>query len=186
MNAKSASKFSLSGLSIRRHIGVLILTIATIVVGIFFIFRLQVDLLPAITYPRIGLRADAPGISPEVAVEEITKPLEEALSATDGVVQVFSETREGRISVNLFFEPGQDIDQALNEATATLNRARDRLPDVVEEPRLFKFEPSQLPIYEFALDSDNLTPVELRVFADEEIERELGIIPGVASVNVSG
>ncbi len=186
MNSKSASKFSLSGLSIRRHIGVLMLTVATIVVGIFFIFRLQVDLLPAITYPRIGLRADAPGVSPEVAVEEITKPLEEALSATDGVVQVFSETREGRISVNLFFEPGEDIDQALNEATATLNRARDRLPDVVEEPRLFKFEPSQLPIYEFALDSDNLTPVELRVFADEEIERELGIIPGVASVNVSG
>ncbi|MEC4805290.1 MAG: efflux RND transporter permease subunit [Jaaginema sp. PMC 1079.18] len=186
MNSQTPSRFSLSGLSIRRHIAVLMLTIATIVVGIFCIFRLQVDLLPAITYPRIGLRADAPGVSPEVAVEEITKPLEEVMSATDGVAQVFSETREGRISINLFFAPGEDIDRALSEATATLNRARDRLPDVVEEPRLFKYEPSQLPIYEFALDSDNLDPVELRVFADEEIERELGIIPGVASVNVTG
>jgi hydrophobe/amphiphile efflux-1 (HAE1) family protein len=177
---------SLSALSIRRHIGVLMLTLAVIVVGIFFIFRLQVDLLPAITYPRIGLRADAPGVSPEVAVEEITKPLEEVLSATEGVVQVFSETREGRIRIDLFFEPGSDIDQALNEATTTLNRARDRLPDVVEEPRLFKFDPSQLPIYEFALNSASLQPVELRVFADEEIERELGVVSGVASVNVSG
>lgn len=177
---------SVSAIAIRRHIGVLMLTLAAIVVGVFFIFRLQVDLLPAITYPRIGLRLDAPGVSPDVAVEEITKPLEEALSATEGVVQVFSQTREGRISVDLFFEPGGNIDQALNDATASLNRARDRLPDVVEEPRLFKFDPSQLPVYEFALESTALTPAQLRIFAEEELNRELSVIPGVASVSVSG
>jgi CzcA family heavy metal efflux pump len=178
--------FSLSAIAIRRHIGILMLTLAVIVVGVFFIFRLQVDLLPAITYPRIGLRLDAPGVSPDVAVEEVTKPLEEALSATEGVVQVFSQTREGRISIDLFFEPGGDIDQALNDATASLNRVRDRLPEVVEEPRLFKFDPSQLPVYEFAIESTALTPVQLRIFAEEELNRELGVIPGVASVSVSG
>ncbi|MGK7877863.1 MAG: efflux RND transporter permease subunit [Xenococcaceae cyanobacterium] len=177
---------SLSAIAIRRHIGTLMLTLAVVVVGVFFIFRLQVDLLPSITYPRIGLRVDAPGVSPEVAVEEVTKPLEEALSATEGVVQVFSETREGRVRIDLFFEPGGDIDQALNDATATLNRSRDRLPDIVEEPRLFKFDPSQLPIYEFALESPSLQDVELRVFADDELNRELSIVAGVASVDVSG
>ncbi|MBD2579353.1 efflux RND transporter permease subunit [Oscillatoria sp. FACHB-1406] len=176
----------LSALSIRRHIGVLMLTLAVIVVGVFFIFRLQVDLLPAITYPRIGLRLDAPGVSPDVAVEEITKPLEEALSATEGVVQVYSQTREGRVSLDLFFQPGGDIDQALNDAAASLNRARSSLPDVVEEPRLFKVDPSQLPIYEFALESSSLTPTQLRIFAEEELARELGVIPGVASASVSG
>ncbi|MGK7926775.1 MAG: efflux RND transporter permease subunit, partial [Spirulina sp.] len=68
----------------------------------------------------------------------------------------------------------------------TLNRARDRLPDIVEEPRLFKFDPSQLPIYEFALESSLLSDVELRTFADEEFSRELGVIPGVSGVDVSG
>ncbi|MDY6782369.1 MAG: efflux RND transporter permease subunit [Cyanobacteriota bacterium] len=180
------TSLSLSAIAIRRHIGVLMLALAVIVVGVFFIFRLQVDLLPAIAYPRIGLRLDAPGVSPEVAVEEVTKPLEEALSATEGVVQVFSQTREGRISVDLFFEPGGNIDQALNDATASLNRVRDRLPDATEEPRLFKFDPSQLPVYEFALESAALTPVQLRIFAEEDLNRELSIIPGVASVSVSG
>lgn len=177
---------SISAIAIRRHIGTLMLAIALIVIGLFFISRLQVDLLPAITYPRIGLRAEATGISPQVAVEEVTKPLEEALSATEGVVQVFSQTREGRISIDLFFEPGGDIDQALNNATATLNRARDRIPDIVEEPRLFKFDPSQLPIYEFALESSLLSDVDLRTFADEEFSRELGVVPGVSGVDVSG
>ena len=185
MNAVSSST-SISTVAIRRHIGVLMLAVAVIVMGLFFITRLPVDLLPSITYPRIGLRLDAPGVSPEVAVDEITRPLEQGLAATEGVVQIYSQTREGRISVDLFFEPGGDIDQALNDATAALNRARDDLPDTVGEPRLFKFDPSQLPVYEMALTSTSLKDSDLRIFADEELARELTTLPGVASVDVSG
>lgn len=180
------SVFSLSGLAIRRHIATLMLTLAIMVLGVFAIFSLPVDLLPSITYPRIGVRLDAPGVSPEVAVDEITRPLEAALSATEGVVQVYSQTREGQISLDLFFEPGGDIDQALNDTTATFNRARNQLPDNLETPRLFKFDPSQLPVYEFAVTSPALSGPELRVFAEEELARELGVVPGVASVNVTG
>ncbi|HEY9837361.1 MAG TPA: efflux RND transporter permease subunit, partial [Vampirovibrionales bacterium] len=104
--------FSISATAIRQHIGTLALTTTAIVLGVFFLTSIQVDLLPAITYPRIGLRLDAPGISPEVAIEEITKPLEQALTTTEGVVQVYSQTREGRVSVDLFFEPGGDVDIA--------------------------------------------------------------------------
>lgn len=183
---QSSSKLSISAIAIRRHIGTLMLTLALIVVGIFFIFRLQIDLLPAITYPRIGLRLDAPGVSPDVAVEEITKPLEESLSATEGVELIFSETSEGRVRIDLFFQAGGNIDQALNDATATLNRVRDRLPEIAEQPRLFKFEPSQLPVYEFALESSSLQDVDLKIFAEEELSRELSLINGVASASVSG
>lgn len=180
------ARASLSTIAIRRHIGTLMLTLAIIVLGVFALGRMSVDLLPSITYPRIGIRADAPGVVPEVAVNEVTRPLEEALAATEGVVQIFSQTREGRISIDLFFEPGEDIDQALNDATATLNRARDALPDTIGQPRLFKFDPSQLPVYELALTSASLEPVALRVFADEELARELLRVPGVANVDISG
>ncbi|MDX2214060.1 MAG: efflux RND transporter permease subunit, partial [Oculatellaceae cyanobacterium bins.114] len=178
--------FSISSLAIRQHIGTLMLTLAVIVVGIFFASTLQVDLLPSITYPRIGVRVDTPGVAPEVAVDEVTRPLEEALSATEGVVQVYSQTREGQVSLDLYFQPGDDIEQALNDATATFNRARSSLPETIEEPRLFKIDPSQLPVYEFALTSPTREAVDLRVFADEELARELGVIPGVAAVDVTG
>jgi multidrug efflux pump subunit AcrB len=178
--------FSLSAIAIRQHIGTLMLTVAVIVIGVFFLTTIQVDLLPSITYPRIGVRLEAPGISPEVAVDEITRPLEEALSATENVVQVFSRTREGQVSLDLYFQPGGDIDQALNDATAAFNRGRGQLPDTIEEPRLFKVDPSQLPVYELALTSASLQGKDLRVFADEELTRELSVVPGVASVDVSG
>lgn len=180
------SNFSISTISIRRHIGTLMLTLAVIVLGVFFIIRLPVDLLPSITYPRIGVRVEIPGVSPEVGIEEVTKPLESAFAATEGVIQVYSQTREGRISLNLYFQPGGDIDQALNDTTAAFNRARGRLPDTIESPRIFKFDPSQSAVYEFALTSPTLKGVDLRVFAEEELARELGVVAGVAGVDVSG
>ncbi len=186
MKTSPPSNVSISAVAIRQHIGTLMLTLAVIVVGVFFIFNLQVDLLPSITYPRIGLRVNVPGVSPEVAVDEVTRPLEEGLAATEGVVQIFSQTREGQVSINLYFQPGGNIDRALNDATAAFNRARSNLPDTVEEPRLYKVDPSQLPVYELALTSKSLDPLQLRVFADEELARELGVVEGVAVVDVSG
>ncbi len=177
---------SLSTIAIRKHIATLMLAVMVIVLSLFFLTRLPVDLLPSITYPRIGVRLDAPGISPEVAIDEITRPLEEALAATEGVEQVYSQTREGQVNIDLYFRPGGNIDQALNDATAAVNRARNQLPDVVDQPRLFKVDPSQLPVYEFALTSSSLQGVDLRVFADEELARELNVVSGVASVDVSG
>ncbi|MBD1896117.1 efflux RND transporter permease subunit [Coleofasciculus sp. FACHB-129] len=180
------SGFSLSAIAIRRHIGTLMLTLSVLVMGVFFLSQLQVDLLPSITYPRIGVRVEAPGISPEVGVDEITKPLEETLSTTQGVVQVYSQTREGQVSLDLFFEPGGNIDQALNDATAAFNRGRSRLPSTIEDARLFKVDPSQLPVYEMALQSSSLGDADLRVFADEELSRELSVVNGVAAVDVAG
>ncbi|MBT9312263.1 efflux RND transporter permease subunit [Leptothoe kymatousa] len=177
---------SISTLAIRRHIATLMLSVTVIVLGLFFTSQLPIDLLPSITYPRIGVRADTPGIAPDVAVNEITRPLEQALAATEGVVQLVSKTREGRVSVDLYFEPGGNIDQALNDANATLNRARNRLPDSIAQPRLFKFDPSQLPVYEMALTSQTLGGMDLRIFADQELARQLATVPGVASVDISG
>lgn len=177
---------SVSRIAIRRHIGTLMLSLAVVVLGIFLISKLQVDLLPAITYPRIAVQLNIPGIAPEVAVDEVTRPLESSLAATEGVNQIFSRTQEGRVRVDLFFAPGSNLEQALNDVTATYNRGRSRLPDDIEDARIFKFDPSQLPVYEFALTSPSLSPLELRVFAEEELNRELSVVPGVAAVDVAG
>jgi multidrug efflux pump subunit AcrB len=178
--------FSISAIAIRRHIGTLMLTIAIFVMGAFYISRLQVDLLPSIVYPRIGVQVNIPGITPEVAITEVTKPLEEALALTEGVNQLFSRTREGQVRVDLFFQAGSDVNQALNDTVASFNRGRSQLPDNIEDARIFKFDPSQFPIYEFALTSPSLSLAELRLFADEELGRELAIVPGVAGIDVVG
>ncbi|MDX1978085.1 MAG: efflux RND transporter permease subunit [Pseudanabaenaceae cyanobacterium bins.68] len=179
-------KFSLSSLSISQHIGTLMLTTAVIVLGVFLVSTLKVDLLPSITYPRIAVQLNLPGFTPEVAVDEVTRPLEESLSSTEGVTQIFSRTQEGRVRVDLFFQPGSNIEQALNDVTATYNRGLSRLPDDIEGARIFKFDPSQLPVIEYAFSSDSLSIAELQILADQELARELRVVPGVAAVDVTG
>lgn len=136
-------QFSISGLAIRRHIGTLMLTLAVLVVGLYFATRLPVDLLPAITYPRIGIRLNTPGLAPEVAIQQITRPLEDALSTTDGVTQVVSRTREGSVSVDLFFPAGYNIEQALNDVLVALAEA---LQDLVKA-HLIALEAGQIHLY---------------------------------------
>ena len=50
----TSSPFSISTVAIRRHIATIMLTLAIVVLGVFSLFSLPVDLLPSITYPRIG------------------------------------------------------------------------------------------------------------------------------------
>ena len=60
----SPPSFSLSGLAIRRHIGTLMIALTVFVLGLVIASQLPVDLLPSITYPRIGLRVGGTGSDP--------------------------------------------------------------------------------------------------------------------------
>lgn len=170
---------------VRRHIATLMLTLVLVVLSVIFRSHLTVDLLPSITNTHIGVRIEAPGLAPEVAVIKVTQPLEQAFATTDGVLQVFSRTREGQVSLDLFFRPEANIDQALNAANDTLNQVKRTLPDSVQEPRLFKVD-SLLPIYEFELTAPSLHSLDVQTFAVNELATELGLVPGVGTVDVSG
>ncbi|MBF2098717.1 MAG: efflux RND transporter permease subunit [Gloeomargaritaceae cyanobacterium C42_A2020_066] len=178
--------WSVSTLAVRRRVGTLMLTLAAVVLGVVAILGLEVDLLPAVIYPRIAVRLTLPGVAPDAVVETVTRPLEEALLATEGVEQIFSTTRPDGLSVDLYFPAGSNLDRALTDTTASFNRVRARLPDWLEPPRIFRFDPSQSPIYEFALTSGDLPSRDLRTYADQELVRVLSLVPGVAAVQVAG
>ena len=143
-NPQPKERVSLSAIAIRRHIGTLMVTVALVVVGLFSLPNLPIDLLPAITYPRVGVRVSTPGITPTVAVDEVTRPLEQALAATEGVELISSRTREGRVAIDLFFGTGQDVNRTLNDVVTVVGRVRDRLPEGIDTPRVFKFDPAQM------------------------------------------
>ena len=92
--------------------------------GLFFIDRLPVNLLPEVVYPLIRVNVDYPGASPEVVEEQVTRPLERALSSTEDLIRMSSEAEEGRTDVSLIFEYGTDLDTALQNASRLLERAR--------------------------------------------------------------
>ena len=70
--------------SIRHPIGVTMITLAVIVLGVFFSLRLPIDLLPNIVYPEVRVRILDPGVSAGIMEDQITRNLEEQLAIVTG------------------------------------------------------------------------------------------------------
>ncbi|MCG6942221.1 MAG: efflux RND transporter permease subunit, partial [Thiohalocapsa sp.] len=176
----------LSTWSVRHPIGVVMLTLAAMVLGGFALGGLNLDLLPRITYPDILVRVLDPGVPAQVMEDEVTRFLEEQLAATEGAVAIESRTREGRSAVDLSFRYGADIDGALRDAGNRLDQARRFLPDTIEPPVIYKHDPFQLPVAEYVVSSSLRDSVELRDWVDYELSRSLLTLPGIAAAEVGG
>ena len=162
------------------------LTLAVMVLGAFTLVGLNVDLLPRIVYPDVRVRVLDAGVPARIMEDEVTRQLEEQLAITAGVVAVQSRSSEGRSAVDLSFRYGEDIDQAMRDASSRLDRAKRFLPDSIDPPVIYKRDPFQLPVAEYVISSRLLDPVELRGWVDYELSRSLLTLPGVAAAEVGG
>jgi len=176
----------LAAWSIHHPVGVTMLALAAAVVGLLSYDRLSVDLLPKITYPGVRVRIIDPGVSARIMEDAVTRQLEEQLAITEDTIAVESTTTEGASAVNLTFQYGKNIDDALRDASTRLDRAKRFLPDTISPPIIFKFDPSQIPVMEFVVASPLQDPVRLRDWVDYQFSKWFVTIPGVAAVEVGG
>jgi CzcA family heavy metal efflux pump len=177
---------SISIWSIRHPIGVVMLTLAVMVLGGFALGGLNVDLLPRIVYPDLRVRVLDPGVPAKVMEDEVTRQLEEQLAITEGAVAIQSRSSEGRSAIDLSFRYGEDVDQAMRDASSRLDRAKRFLPDSIDPPVIYKRDPFQLPVAEYVVSSQRLDPVELRGWVDYRLGPSLLTLPGVAAAEVGG
>ncbi len=176
----------LASFSLRHPIGVMMITLAVMVLGLFSLERLNIDLLPHIIYPDIRVRILDPGVPATIMEDEVTRQLEEQLAITEDAIHIESQTSEGRSGVSLSFEYGKDIDIALRDASTRLDRAKRFLPESIDPPVIYKRDPSQIPIAEYAISSTLRDPVELRSWVDYTLGKWLLNVPGVAAAEVGG
>ena len=172
--------------AIKHPVGVNMIALALLVLGLFMLQRLGVNLLPDIIYPEVRVRIVDTGVPATIMEDKITRQLEEQLAITEGAISVQSRTTESRSSVDLSFPYGTDIDIALRDASNRLDRAKRFLPDTIDPPVIYKRDPSQIPIVEFIVSSNNQSPVELRSYADYQLSKWFINLPGVASTEIGG
>ncbi|MBL7150976.1 MAG: efflux RND transporter permease subunit [Candidatus Omnitrophica bacterium] len=177
---------TLSDISIKRPVGVFVLTLMVVVLGVFFLRGLSVDLLPRITYPLVRIIIDWKGASPEEIEENILKKVEASVATTEDAIQVISSAIEGNASIEVYFEYGKDMDVALADTRAKLDLVRNELPPDADEPKIYKADPSQLPILDIALSSETKDERALRDWAENDLSNYFLGIPGLGAVVTSG
>jgi len=172
--------------AIRRPVGTLAIASVVFVLGLFFVERLPIDLLPNVVPPQIRVTVNYPGTAPEVMEEQITRVLERNLAATENLVKIDSRASEGRTNVNLHFEYGTNLDLALQDASRYLELARTQIPEDIEPPRLYKFDPSQDPVWQAGFSSTIRTEVEVADWVEHQLAPQLVSIAGVSGVETAG
>ena len=154
--------------------------------GVFAFTQLKIDLYPDLALPIVVVITSYSGVGPEDIENLVTRPLEEAVSATENVDTVSSQSMEGTSLVLLRFAWGTNMDVAETDIRNRIDMVRDYLPDDANEPIIVAFDPSLMPIVYLSLSSPNLGPAELRQLAGSKIEPLLERVNGVASVQTVG
>lgn len=170
---------------IKRPILTLMIYLIVITIGVVSLTRLPIDLLPEITYPTITVSAGYSNVGPEEIEDLITRPLEEALSAIQGVEEITSTSSEGRSTVRVSFTWGTNLDAAVNDIRDRIDRIMGRLPADIDRPSIRKFDLSAVPIIILGVGGD-LNPLQLREMVEDRVKYRLERVPGVAAVDIWG
>jgi HAE1 family hydrophobic/amphiphilic exporter-1 len=170
---------------VQRPVLTSIIFLVVITLGVVSFNRLAIDLMPEITFPTISVITTYGNVGPEEMEESITRPIEEALAAVQGVEEITSTSTEGQSRVRVAFGWGTDLDVAANDIRDRIDRVLDNLPEDITRPMIRKFDLSAFPVVYLAV-SGNMSPLDLRRIVEDQVKYRLERVPGVAAIDIRG
>jgi HAE1 family hydrophobic/amphiphilic exporter-1 len=176
---------SLTSVSVRRPVSTIAATLGVVLLGAVSLTRLPVSLLPDVGLPVLTIRTTYPGAAATEVSRFIAEPIEGAIGATPGLVELRTVSRNGEAVTTARFAWGTDMEATVLTVRERLDNARGRLPASATRPTLLTSDPGERPIAVLGLtglkDLGHLART-----ADDVHARRLEQIAGVASVAVVG
>jgi len=172
--------------SVNRRIATSVIVIALVVLGVYGLWKLPVNFLPDITYPLVRVHIYWPGATPDEIDKNLADPIERQLASVEGLDYLESSAIEGMYTALVNFQYGVDVNVAYQDALAAMARAARSLPKDIEPPIVIKADPSQLPIVQLTVSSDQWDLVKLRTWTEDWLQDRLMAVPGVAGTEIVG
>lgn len=176
---------SLPAAAIKRPVSTIAATLGVVLLGSVSLGRMPVSLLPDVTLPVLTIRTLYPDAAATEVSRFVAEPIERAVAATPGLVELRSVSRNGEATTTLRFAWGTNMQGTLLNVREQLDNARGGLPESAERPTLLTSDPGERPIAVLSLSiTGDLR--ELARTAEDVYARRLEQIAGVASVAVVG
>ncbi len=172
---------NLSKLAVSRPVTTVMFYMALAVLGAFALMRLAIDLLPKLEPPAISVVTIYPGASAEDVEQKVTKLIEEQVSTINNVSKVTSNSKDNISIITVTFNWGTDVAEATNDVRDAIDRVKLRLPNDAQEPSIFKFSTSTLPVMMIGINSRESFPGINKIIEDK-IAQPLRQVPGVGAV----
>ncbi len=176
---------NLASLAIRRPTFVLSILVAMIIIGLIFMSRMPVRLMPDVELPYVVVTITYPGAGPEEIESRVSNRVENAMSAISGLKHITSISQDGVSTTYAEFELTKNPELALQEVKDKIAEIRRGFPDDIDEPVILKLDPESRPIMTVSLKAE-LDPKELFDFGDEYYRKELLRVDGISRIWMAG
>ncbi len=167
----------------RRPVSVLMVVLAVCVFGYVSYQKLPLTLMPDISYPTLTVRTEYPGTAPQEVEAQISERFEQQLGVVQYLNKIMSISRADQSDILLEFAWGADMSEASQSIREKLDRLR--LPRDAKRPLILRYDPTLDPIMRVGL-SGPYPLDQLRLYAEEIVQRELEGEEGLAAVKVIG
>jgi HAE1 family hydrophobic/amphiphilic exporter-1 len=177
---------TLTELSIKRPSFIIVIFTILIGGGLISYNQLSYELLPDFSPPILTVTTTYPGASPATVENQVSKPLEDALSGLENIAEVTSFSLDNASVVLLEFKPSADMDEALQDAQRKINNVQNKLPSSAQKPVLAKIEPNAAPVLQVSAIAPNMSDKDFMQLMDNQILPAIKQTKGVAEVQVIG
>lgn len=175
--------------AMRHPITQVMLVVALIGAGGLALWKMRVDIFPALNEPQIYVINNFAGMDPSQIEGFMTNVYELNFQYIDGLERIESKNVQNLALLKLVFYPGTDMASAMSQVVSLASRARGQMPPSVLPPFVMRFDAANVPVGYLVVDSQNSKREfgELTDLAQTRIRPLLGErVPGTVSFSPFG
>lgn len=179
----------LSVFFIKRPIFAMVISLIIVLAGVVSLFVLPVQEYPEVTPPTVVVSATYTGANAYTVEETVTRPLEDKINGVQGMIYMqSSSTSSGSSKINVYFEPGYDLDIAAVDVQNKVSTATSQLPTEVNQQGVIvdKQSPSIVCFVAVTGEGEGFTDSFLSNYVNINILDELRRVPGVGKAENMG
>jgi multidrug efflux pump len=175
------------GFFVDRPVFATVIAIIILLLGVLGGTQLAVEQYPSVAPPQVQITAVYPGASPETLETTVAAPLEREMNGIPGLLYMQStSSASGLMQLQVYFEPGTDLNLAAVEVSNRSKRVEPLLPQEVlrQGLRVDKTNPQILQVVVLQSDDPRFDATYIANLANSQIVNELKRLPGAGDVTL--
>ena len=167
--------------ALRRPVTVMVVMVGIVLGSGLAISRMSVDIFPNLNLPVIYVAQPYGGMDPAQMESYLVSYYEYHFLYVTGIEHVESRSIQNVGLVKLFFHPGTDMNQALAQVVAYVERSRAFMPPGTVAPFVVRYDAGSVPVGQLVFSSETRNLGEIQDLALFRVRPYFSTLPGVSA-----